>query len=93
MGSGIIHILTIESHDIIKHTLGLDSRTVRVKRNSLDIAVDGLVPLAPFAGLNMVGDSPCHISAHLLREPGSCLFLLCQNDFECTMNVRGQVTY
>ena len=56
MGSGIIHILTIESHDIIKHTLGLDSRTVRVKRNSLDIAVDGLVPLAPFAGLNMTGD-------------------------------------
>ena len=29
--------------------------------------------------------SPCHISAHLLREPGSCLFLLCQNDFECTI--------
>ena len=21
--------------------------------------------------------SPCHISAHLLREPGSCFFLLC----------------
>ena len=56
MGSGIIHILTIESHDIIKHMLGLDSRTVRVKRNSLDIAVDGLVPLAPFAVLNMTGD-------------------------------------
>ena len=48
MGSGIIHILAIEGHDVIKHPLSLDSRTVRVKRNSLDIAVDGLVPFRLF---------------------------------------------
>ena len=28
--SGIIHIFTIEGHDIVKHALSLDSRTVRV---------------------------------------------------------------
>ena len=44
MGSGIIHILAIEGHDVIKHPLGLDSRTVRIQLDSLDIAVDGLVP-------------------------------------------------
>ena len=46
MDSGIIHILAIERHDVVKHPLGLDSRTVRVKRNGLNIAVDGFVPLA-----------------------------------------------
>ena len=45
MGSGIVHILAVEGHDIVKHALGLDSRTVRIQRNSLDIAVDGFVPL------------------------------------------------
>ena len=48
MDSGIIHILAIEGHDIVKHPLGLDSRAVRVKRDSLDIAVDGFVPFRLF---------------------------------------------
>ena len=48
MGSGIVHILAIEGHDVVKHALGLDSWTVRVKRNSLDIAVDGFVPFRLF---------------------------------------------
>ena len=43
--SGIIHILAVEGHDVVKHALGLDSRTVGVKFNGLDIAVDGFVPL------------------------------------------------
>ena len=42
---GIIHIFTVESHDIVKHLLGLNSRTVGVEPNSLDVAVDGVVPL------------------------------------------------
>ena len=49
--SRIVHIFAIKSHDIIKHALGLDSRAVRVKRNSLDIVVDGFVPLATLTGL------------------------------------------
>jgi len=40
----IIHVFAIEGHDIVEHALGLDSRTVGVKRNRLDIAVNGLVP-------------------------------------------------
>ena len=43
MGSGIIHILAVESHDVVKHPLGLDSRTVRIQFDSLDIAVDGFM--------------------------------------------------
>ena len=43
--SGVVCIFVVEGHDIIKHALGLDSRTVGVKRNGLDIAVDGFVPL------------------------------------------------
>ena len=49
--SGIIHILAVESHDVVEHALGLDSRTVWVKLYGLDVAVDGLVPLLLFAGL------------------------------------------
>ena len=41
----IIHIFAIECHDIIKHTLGLDSRTVGVKLYSSYIAVNGFMPL------------------------------------------------
>ena len=44
MDSGIIHVFAVEGHDVVKHPLGLDSRTVGVKRDSLDIAVDGFVP-------------------------------------------------
>jgi hypothetical protein len=36
----------VESHDVIKHTLGLDSWTVGVKRYSLDVAVDGFMPFS-----------------------------------------------
>ena len=49
--SGIIHILAIKGHDIIEHPLGLDSRTVRVELYSLDVAVDGVVPLPCPTGL------------------------------------------
>ena len=49
--SGIIHIFTVECHDIVKHLLGLDSRTVRVELYSLYVAVDGFVPLSFPTGL------------------------------------------
>ena len=42
---GIIHVLAVEGHDVVEHALGLDSRAVGVERNSLDVAVDGFVPL------------------------------------------------
>ena len=41
----IIHILAIEGHDIVKHTLGFHSGTVGIKFYSFDIAVDGFMPL------------------------------------------------
>ena len=41
----VIHILAIEGHDVVEHALGLDSRTVRVELNGLNVAVDGFVPL------------------------------------------------
>ena len=44
MDSGIIHILAIERHDVVKHPLGLDGGAVRVEGDSLDITVDGFVP-------------------------------------------------
>ena len=42
----IIHVFTIESHDVVEHSLGLHGRTVRVKLYSPDVAVNGFVPLA-----------------------------------------------
>ena len=44
----IIHIFAIECHDIIKHTFGLDSRTLGIKLYSSYIAVDGLMPFGFF---------------------------------------------
>ena len=49
--SGIIHIFAVESHDIVEHLLGLNSRTVGVELNSLYVAVDGFVPLPCPTGL------------------------------------------
>ena len=43
--SRIIHIFTVEGHDVVEHSLGLDSRTIRVELDGLNVAVDGLVPL------------------------------------------------
>ena len=51
MMSWIIHILTVEGHDVVEHLLGLDSRTVGVDLDGLDIVVDGFVPLATLTGL------------------------------------------
>ena len=48
---GIIHVLAVEGHDVVEHPLGLDSGAVGVKLDGLDIAVDGLVPLALLAVL------------------------------------------
>ena len=44
----IIHVFTIEGHDVVEHALGLDSRTVGVQFNSLYIAIDGFMPLRLF---------------------------------------------
>ena len=51
MGSGIIHILAVESHDVVKHPLGLNSGAVWIQFDSLNITVDGFMPLASFTGL------------------------------------------
>ena len=63
---GIIHIFAIESHDIIKHTLGLDSRTVGVKLYSLDVAVNGLMPFGFFTiGVSLFVPFLCCHSTYL----------------------------
>ena len=49
MDSGIIHILTIESHDVVEHVLSLNSGTVGIELNGTDVAVDGFVPLGLLA--------------------------------------------
>ena len=49
--SGIIHIFTVECHDVIEHLLRLDGRTLWIKFYRLDIAVDGLVPQTFLPGL------------------------------------------
>ena len=68
--SGVIHVLTVEGHDVIEHTLGLDSRTVGVELYGLDITVDGLMPLAMLAGFiaKLVVFLSCHIEI-LIRPP------------------------
>ena len=50
-GSGIVHVLAIKGHDVVKHTLGFDGRAVRVKLYRLDIAIDSLVPQTTFTSL------------------------------------------
>ena len=44
--SGVIHVFAIEIQDVVKHLLGLHSRTLWVQLNGLDVAVDGFVPQA-----------------------------------------------
>ena len=46
IGLWIIHVLAVEGHDIVEHTLGLDSRAVGVKFYGSYVAVDGFMPLA-----------------------------------------------
>jgi hypothetical protein len=40
----VVHIFTIETHDVVKHALCLYSGTVGIKPDGLDIAVDGFMP-------------------------------------------------
>ena len=51
MMSWIIHILAVKSHDIVEHLLSLDSRTIGVEFDGLNVVIDGLVPLTTLAGL------------------------------------------
>ena len=46
--SGIIHILAVEGHNIIEHTLGLNSGAVWVEFDGLNIAVYGFMPFRLF---------------------------------------------
>ena len=43
---GIIHIFTVEGHDVVEHALSFHSRTVGVQFYRLNVAVDGLMPQA-----------------------------------------------
>ena len=47
-GLWIIHILAVKGHDIVEHTLGLDSGAVGVKLYGSYIAVDGFMPFRLF---------------------------------------------
>ena len=47
--SGVVHVLTVEGHDVVEHPLGLNGGAVGVELDGLDVAVDGLVPLALLA--------------------------------------------
>ena len=47
-GLRVVHVLAIEGHDVVEHSLGLDSRTVWVKLYGSYVTVDGFVPLRLF---------------------------------------------
>ena len=49
--SGVIHVLAVEAHDIVKHTPCLYRRAVGIQFLSLDVVVDGIAPSAMPTGL------------------------------------------
>ena len=71
----IIHVFAIEGHDVVEHTLGLDSRTVGVKLYGLDIAVDGLVPFGFFTkGVSLFVPFLCGSKLYTLHSTLSTLY-------------------
>ena len=49
--SRVIHVFTVEGHDVVQHAPGLDGGTIGVELGSTYVAVDGLMPLLPATGL------------------------------------------